>query len=54
MTDESNGREPILGPNAWPVFWQFTLGLAFTWFVAWLIYQPVYDLTGELIAWFRR
>lgn len=47
-------REPILGPNAWPVLKHFVLGGLFVWFLAWLIGQPVYDFTGQVLAWLRQ
>lgn len=44
----------ILGPNAKPVFWQFVFVLAVGYVASWLLWQPIYDLTGDLIAWLKR
>lgn len=47
-------REPIFGSNAWPVLKHFVLGALFVWFLSWLLYQPLYDFTGQVLAWLRQ
>lgn len=49
VSPEPNKREPILGPNAGRVFWQFMFGLVFCSVVSWLLWRPFYDFAGYII-----